>query len=186
MFLHSYLFAYVIEKFCWGYYSPAEIQRLSSALLLKDLKAATAAGPDATFPDVEASSGIGNSGRQPSNMHRDLMTTLRPIPLAIASAITLPIKLGGQLTKAIQSMILPHKLFAPLYHNYKNAFYERIATTLATISSFWESVKDSPQFQEHPGRHRANFRRKAISLFVHGDGVPCTGIGKAWTKMFDL
>ena len=46
--LESVLMGYLIQQFCWGFYSASEIQRLAS-FLKQDLQAAKAAGEDGTF-----------------------------------------------------------------------------------------------------------------------------------------
>ena len=50
--LESVLMGYLIQQFCWGFYSASEIQRLAS-FLKQDLQAAKAAGEDGTFPQVD-------------------------------------------------------------------------------------------------------------------------------------
>ena len=40
--------------------------------------------------------------------------------------------------------------------------------------------------QGHPVRNLPNFRRRAIPLSLHGDGVPVTGVGKSWGESMDI
>ena len=83
-------------------------------------------------------------------------------------------------------MLYPHELFASLYRHYNQAFMARIAGSKKKIKSFWESVSDTVQYMNHPIKNVANHKSRAIPIFLHGDGVPCSGIGKSWSKMFDV
>ena len=62
-------------------------------------------------------------------------------------------------------------------------FFSRIVPTDTAVEELWNSVADTPQYLEHPLRHRQHHKKWAVSIFIHGDGVPCVGVGKAWSKM---
>ena len=47
-------------------------------------------------------------------------------------------------------------------------------------------MEDNPQLKDHPVRYRRDWKRRAIPLVLHGDGVPLTGIGKSWSKLMDV
>ena len=40
--------------------------------------------------------------------------------------------------------------------------------------------------KDHPVLYRKDWKRRAIPLVLHGDGVPLTGIGKSWSKLVDV
>ena len=80
-------------------------------------------------------------------------------------------------------MILPHELFAAIYHNYKKAWTLRICPSSAELRKFWDSVSHSTHFLEHPVGKRDNFKTLCIPLSIHGDETPVVGIGKAWNKL---
>ena len=46
--------------------------------------------------------------------------------------------------------------------------------------------RDDPRLREHPMKERGNRKTTAVPVMVHGDEVPCTGIGKAGGKSFDV
>ena len=47
-------------------------------------------------------------------------------------------------------------------------------------------MEDNPQLKDHPVLYRKDWKRRAIPLVLHGDGVPLTGIGKSWSKLMDV
>ena len=94
-------------------------------------------------------------------------------------------KLIGYVSRKVD-MILPHELFAAIYHCYKKAWVNRICPSRARVEKFWESVNGTIQFLTHPVRLRPNFRSQCIPLSIHGDGTPVVGIGKAWGKLLDI
>ena len=61
--------------------------------------------------------------------------------------------------------------------------FSRIVPTDTAVEEFWKSVADTPPYLEHPLRHRQHHKKRAVPIFIHGDGVPCVGVGKAWSKM---
>lgn len=48
-----------------------------------------------------------------------------------------------------------------------------------------DPVQGGMHFKTHPVRSRPNFMEMCIPLLLHGDGFPCSGIGKAWGKVMD-
>ncbi len=40
-------------------------------------------------------------------------------------------------------------------------------------------------FRTHPVRHRRD-RNRIVPLALHGDGTPCSGVGKSWGRMMDF
>ena len=47
-------------------------------------------------------------------------------------------------------------------------------------------MEDNPQLKDHPVLYRRDWKRRAIPLVLHGDGVPLTGIGKSWSKLMGV
>ena len=81
----------------------------------------------------------------------------------------------------------PNATMATLYeHPQKNMFNERILPDVDELERFWNAMEDNPQLKDHPVRARRDWKRRAIPLVLHGDGVPLTGIGKSWTKLMDV
>ena len=46
-------------------------------------------------------------------------------------------------------------------------------------------MEGNPQLKDHPVRARRDWKRRAIPLVLHGDGVPLTGLGKNRSKFMD-
>ena len=57
-------------------------------------------------------------------------------------------------------------------------------------ASFWEKIGDHPLLEGHPVHARrdlpCDWRRLAVPFSIHGDGVPCVGVGKTWSKSMEL
>ena len=47
-------------------------------------------------------------------------------------------------------------------------------------------MEDNPQLTDHPVLYRTDWKRRAIPLVLHGDGVPLTGVGKSGSKLMDV
>ena len=81
-------------------------------------------------------------------------------------------------------MLLPHELFASLYHDYPQAFEKNILPGFPDesqkLETFWQSVHNHPSLQQHPLKTRPEYWQKAVPLGIHGDDVPITGMGKTW------
>ena len=44
----------------------------------------------------------------------------------------------------------------------------------------------NPNLVGHPVAARADYSSKCIPIALHGDGVPVTGVGKAWSKSVEI
>ena len=123
----------------------------------------------------------------PQNMHHQLVNSIGKHNLPTPHSFLAPLthKVIGDFSRAVD-MILPHELFAAIYHCYKKAWVNRICPSRARVEKFWESVNGTTQFLTHPVRLRPNFRSHCIPLSIHGDGTPVVGIGKAWGKLLDI
>ena len=54
------------------------------------------------------------------------------------------------------------------------------------LEQFWDCMEGHPQLIDHPVKDRPNWKKLAIPLCIHGDGVPLTGVGKSWSKFMDV
>ena len=168
----------------WGIVSPQTVQKLM-ALLLRDIQSAVDGNLDMTM--VDALAGLGSSGTYPQNMHRSLMHSIGNHKLPTPHSFLAPFRhtvLGY--FKRSADMILPHELFAAIYHCYKQVWVHRICPSGERLAEFWDAVKDGAQFASHPVRLRKKFQQYCIPLSIHGDGTPVVGIGKAWGKLMDI
>ena len=46
-------------------------------------------------------------------------------------------------------------------------------------------MEDDPQLKDHPVLYRKDWKRHAMPVVLHDDGVPLTGIGKSFGKLMD-
>ena len=99
-----------------------------------------------------------------------------PIRLPPAGIIELPV-----------GIILPHVLFASLFHNFYDDWVARLCGgSLENITAFWATQGDNPALAAHPmNEHHEPFMQKAIPFAMHGDGVTVTAVGKKSQKHMD-
>ena len=160
------------------------LQRIM-ALFLVDLQAAADGSLDIT--KVQDFANLGYGGRHPQHMNKQLTDSLRGHQLPSPHNFMVPLRhtVLGYFYRALD-MVLPHELFAAIFHFYPAAWISSICPGPETVQKFWRSVQNGIQFANHPVRNRANFRTHCIPLSIHGDGTPVVGIGKAWGKIMDL
>ena len=177
--LHSSSLAtHLIYQFAWGAYSPQEVQRLAS-LALNDMK--KVARPEDLPQDLIDVAAIGAGGKHPSKCHGDLIKLVEPqIKLPQPTVAKLPFK--APVKEHDQAMFLPHEVFASLYKDYGDAWVRSMVPSEGNIPEFWDSVAEHPSLQNHPLKLRGDFRSKCIPIGLHGDDVPCTGLGKCWVS----
>ena len=63
---------------------------------------------------------------------------------AMPSAHNFPVDLfhsaAGYFSSSLD-MVLPHELFAAIYHGYRSAFFEFLVPSMERLEEFWSSVK---------------------------------------------
>ena len=129
---------------------------------------------------------MGSHGLHPSNVWRDFMQALPPPKLPALHELKTPMKHNvlGLFWKPTY-MLLPHELFAAIYHRFP-AMWSASIFTVEKCRSFWNGVKGGAHFLSHPVRFRDSFSTKCVPLRLHGDGTPAVGIGKSWGKMVNI
>ena len=124
----------------WGIISPQLVQHIMT-LFKEDLLVA-AAEPGMSMTMVDTLAGLGSNGQIPGNIHRDLLRRLPRSPMPSPHSFKIDLKhsvtdwFEGQAT-----MILPHELFASIYHHYRDAFFTYILPGFDELHDFWECVK---------------------------------------------
>jgi len=168
----------------WGVFSPQLLQELTD-LLDVDLDRAANGTLDRTL--ITQLAGMGTKGRHPQNMNGQLMNSMSKHFLPDPRNFLAPLSHNvlGWFRRAV-NIILPHELFASIYHHYKEAWRLRVCPSEAVVSKFWRQVSGSHHFRNHPVRHRANFRTHGIAVSIHGDETPVVGVGKAWCKQLTI
>lgn len=53
------------------------------------------------------------------------------------------------------------------------------------MRDFWHQMRGTPAMANHPVLERADFDTRCVPLSIHGDGVPVSGVGKAWSQSVD-
>ncbi len=159
-----------------------------SAPMLQDI--AWAAEKDGNaHPDVRELAKLGTYGKFPGNCNAELLAKLRPVPiLAALSTMQVVIKKPpAQVVSLQQPVLLPHQLFAALYHHHKGAFIDRICGgTPENIGQIWSDMQGHPAFPQHPLARRPDHQRNCIPIALHGDGVAISGVGRSWGKSVDV
>jgi hypothetical protein len=115
---HSRLARLLITKLFWGHVSMALIMEISAAAFDDGLK----------HEDIANLRGLGVEGTCPVNGTRDLYTIWLPAPLEAAlSTVTVPWRMPGKkISFADVKLLLPHRVFAVLYHLYPLEFARRM------------------------------------------------------------
>ena len=136
---------------------------------------------------VKRLSHIGDDGTHPQNASRDLTKMVHTSALggSVSSFATWTRLNNATNTvfQIIQHMILPHLLFAQVYHSNKCAFIDRIlGGSVERVQEFWRAMRGNPTFEQHPLKSRDDFSTRAIPILLHGDGAPVTGVGKIWGR----
>jgi hypothetical protein len=168
----------------WGELATPQVQQLAHYARL-DLEAAGAR----PFQDLTALATLGSSGANVQNMHRDMMNRLPASKLPDAKQVLMPVlsktsPLG--FTNTLMKVWLPHEVFAALFHGYPDAWQKRILPDADCLANFWQAMEGTPRMLDSPLLERADYKSKCIPIRLHGDGVPCVGAGKSWSKSVDI
>ena len=87
------------------------------------------------------------------------------------------------LGKQMQEMLLPHQLFADIYHRHKRTWAMTIRGPEGQLLEFWDAQKKyHPLFQDGQHPLKSLDCSRCIPLCLHGDEVPISGLGKSWVK----
>jgi hypothetical protein len=167
----------LLNLFAWGEISAQRLQEVAQAAV-QDIDGFAEGLVD--VGNLKQMAKIGAAGHHQNKCYVDLMrhsegTAKLPNPFICKLPFREPVH------EALQSMLLPHELFAAIYHNYPRAWQQSLVPSEARLMAFWEAQKDHPQFLGHPVRKRANYQSRCVPISLHGDDVPVTGVGKTWT-----
>ena len=174
----SLLVKYLLGRMVWGLMTPQEI-RLIASLAKKDLEASS------NHPEIQAEietlASAGCEGAYPNKVYGDIMSRCMPAT-ALPQPFLFRLPFRRPFGELLQSCLLPHELFASIYHNYKSTWAKCIVKSEEVCEHFWKTMEGHPAIV--PGMtSRPNFFRRCIPFALHGDGVPLTGVGKSWQHM---
>ena len=198
--LDSDLAGYLLEEWAWGKISAAELQRLSSHALsdqhrlLSSLKLSN----DFASKSLAKFASLGDSGKYEGNVKRDLLRYLGDPALPEPEFTVVPmarLKASGDedTSVVLQSFPIyePHVLFAWMYHHMRRRFVDLFLggdPAGGGLRKFWQHVRATkdPRLEGHDTKSRGDWDRLAVPASIHGDAVPCTSVGKAGTKSFNI
>ena len=139
------------------------------------------------FQDIEAMSKLGAEGDQISNCLRDLERQLPQTKLEFPEPIRIPLrmKVGDPpvVVDTPQWLLLPHVLFAHLYHKHRKVWEARFMASHDKLNSFWDSQAGNPQFENGGLKGRAHdMLDRCIPLRVHSGSVGIVGKVRSFCK----
>ena len=198
-FLDSGLSIHLVSQWAWGQLSAVEVQRLALLAWQDECEALSRCGQsvDHASTSLERLAKLGLSGQYPNNIHRELVGFLGepglppPLKVPIHVIVQKPRLRQPALQMHKLDFMLPHVEFANMYSQQKHVFEQIILGggeyPLNNPEKFWAGVESNgdPRLTGHPLHQRHNWRSKAIPISVHGDAVPCVGIGRAGTRSLD-
>jgi len=197
----SRLVASLIADWGWGKLSAAEVQRLGHNAWQdqKALLERVGASSGEIDQGLVAIAKLGNWGQYPANMHRELVSWLGEPTPPKPMDIEIPVRIGkpGRLasTSNVETgILLPHVEFANLFLK-KRSVFNKFMLGLSDMSDDTESVakefwgaaleREDPRLEDHPMRGRRRWKRFAIPIALHGDGVACIAVGKSGQQTMD-
>lgn len=175
----EHLATLLVRKWAWGDLSTPAIQEIAAA----------AVADGASSKQIVILAGLGSSGRFPNHMYSELMTKLKPCVIRNSLAeFSLCLRRPPKaIIQVSQPMLLPHVLFATLYHNHRERFVEALCGgSVERIPAFWSAMQGSNLYERNPVKTFAGHKERCIPLSIHGDGVPITGVGKSWSKSVEV
>ena len=168
----------LLESWAWGEKSPQEVQELAAASC-RDWADAQVEPPT----KLQALAKLGSSGLYANKMHREILA-IADEGCLFSPAFTTQVQFKDEWGLQLQSMLLPHMIFADLYHRYPVAFRRYMLPDPNLLGEFWQRQKGHQGYAGHPIVDRPDFESdKMIPLACHGDGTPVIGIGKIWSRM---
>jgi hypothetical protein len=170
----SWLAAILLNMWAWGVLPAYRLQELAHAAI-KD---------GANHPHLDKLAAIGDHGNYPNKCHQQLMALLVANPMIdnCIGHFTQTFRYWpNPIREIMHHIILPHALFATLFHHYPKAFTARIlGGSVERTKAFWQAMRGNPVYEHHPVKLRANHTTHAIPIALFGDGVAVKAIGKTW------
>ena len=164
---------YLLNEFAWGRMSPQQMQSIA-ALAMQDVEKAV---EGKLLRDLRFLSKIGNEGRHPNNMYRDVMRMVDSrYNLCPMTTLEIPSKMG----ETMANLLMPHELFAFMHAKHPDQFHKAfLPRGQEDLQRFWQQCKYTPalkdqSFSKNPA--------KCIPIAIHGDEVPVAGRGKCYCK----
>ena len=186
--LHSELATFLVDQAAWSLMSPQLVQQIAAKAHLDTQVLLDKHNLTDRFVGIKELSEIGTSGTYPNTCKRDLYNLLTGVALGKPTDVQLPLtNASGALARPYdQQIYFPHVWFSEMFEHYPEAFSLKVAPSREKLCEFWDAVQDHPQMEDHPLKDRVGYRRRAVPVALHGDGVPVVGVGKSWSKTCNI
>jgi hypothetical protein len=167
----SQLFWFLVELWSWGLMSASMVQRICFKAYQDGL----------SHHEIKAGAALGSEGRHPGNIRAELLRLVgRSAPdRPVVAKADIPVRIrrgtsfGLKITQ--QAFMLPHQMINTVYTNFQRAWRERILGPDGAQSSYWDNLNPlDPRRRECGVFNKPDYRRWAIPLAFHADGVPTT------------
>ena len=140
--------------------------------------------------------GLGSSGRNKNNITKELKLWLgepnipRPLVASAHILVAKPRIMHCRIQRSGHSFLLPHLVFAHMYHNDRATFNYRFLGPdgdSKRVKEFWSEVvrRKDPRIARHDMCKRRGWDLFAIPVALHGDAVPVTRVGRAGAKSLE-
>ena len=149
----------LLNLFAWGYFSPQRVQQIAE-MAVKDIEKSKE--DPRILEDLYTLAKLGTKGKHANNIHAELMSKVEHVP-KIPRPFKAAVPLKGFLN-SIQSMLLPHEMFACIYTHYRQVWNTTILPSIDRMQRFWRAMRLHPQFQEHPLKSKPNWDRTTIPI----------------------
>jgi hypothetical protein len=174
----GHLAKYLLCRWAWGDISAHQIQAICQA--------AVADGVGCKY--VRKLAKLGKSGECERHCYEQLIRTIRPTPVSqCIKSIQMPMKNPDVVENVDVTFLYPHEVFATMFESHPEEFETRmLGRKVDQVQSFWESMRSHPSMADHPMTNQEGWETKCVPLQLHGDSVPVSGIGKAWSKSVEI
>ena len=184
----SALASLIVQRVVLGHMSPQDAQQFAAAAETDVRACQEYVHGDAVFSLVglHAIAGLGHGGHFAQHAWSGFLSLIKGVQISEPFARELPILWNSTYTPCHQFFMLPHQLFANLYHHYRSEFRRRILGAEGAIEHFWNTMSDHPALNDHPMKEKRNWKTLYVPIALHGDGVPISGVGKSWQRSAEI
>jgi hypothetical protein len=168
----------LLSWWAWGELSAHQVQKLSAA--------SVADGSECSHLNRLAK--LGASGACERHCHEQLLRVAKPTPLHTSLVtIELPMLNPVEVDTVPFTILFPHEVFAMMYTCHPDQFVKRMCGgSESKVAEFWDGMVLHPSMVNHPTLSQVDERARCIPISLHGDGVPVSGLGKAWSRSVEI